>query len=102
MSFFIRMSIRAFVARDSRVRVTPAQWHELIGELRRRGRGERESGAFLLAANGGRVATVGRVVYFDDIDPTCLTGGITLQSSGFTALWRICSENRLRVIADVH
>lgn len=103
MTFFNRLSIPAFVARPSRVRVTAEAWDELIDELGRRGRGERESGAFLLASrHGRRRATVQRVTYFDDVDPTCLTGGITLQSSGFTALWRICAAHGLRVIADVH
>jgi proteasome lid subunit RPN8/RPN11 len=41
-------------------------------------------------------------VYFDDVDPTCLTGGSTIQSSGFAALLQICNEYGLRVIADVH
>jgi proteasome lid subunit RPN8/RPN11 len=103
MNFFIRLSIRAFVARRSRVRITPDGWRELLAELRQRGRGERESGAFLLAEAGALAATrVARVVYFDDVDPTCLTGGITIQSSGFTALWKICAEHGMRVIADVH
>lgn len=103
MSFFTRLSIRALVARRSRVRITPSRWDELIRELRQRGRGERESGAFLLARAGARARnTVARIVYFDDVDPTCLTGGITIQSSGFTALWKICAEHSLRVIGDVH
>lgn len=103
MNFFTRLSIRAFVARRSRVRITPHEWAELLAELRQRGRGSRESGAFLLAQAGARATTtVARVVYFDDVDPRCLTGGITIQSSGFTALWKICSEHGLRVIADVH
>lgn len=103
MNFFTPLSIRAFVARHSRVRIAPDGWAELLAELRRRGRGNRESGAFLLAGAGARATrTVTRVVYFDDVDPTCLTGGITIQSSGFTALWKICSEHGLRVVADVH
>ena len=103
MSFFTPPNIRAFVARPSRVRITPRQWIDLIEELRRRGSGHRESGAFLLArVDGPRSRTVVRAVYFDDVDPTCLTGGITIQTSGFAALSTICNEHRLRVIADVH
>lgn len=103
MSFFTRLSIRAFVAPRSRVRITLRRWDALIEELRVRGNGNRESGAFLLARAGGLYTrTVVRVVYFDDVDPTCLTGGITIQSSGFAALSKICSEHGLRVIADVH
>jgi len=85
------------------VRITPRRWDALIKELRNRGRGTRESGAFLLASAGDhRARTVARVVYFDDVDPTCLTGTITIQSSGFAALSTICNEHGLRVIADVH
>lgn len=103
MNFFTRLSIRVFVARRSRVRIAPAMWAELLAELRQRGRGNRESGAFLLARADGRAATtVARVVYFDDLDPTCLTGAILIQSAAFTTLWKICSERGLRVIADVH
>jgi proteasome lid subunit RPN8/RPN11 len=103
MSFFTRLSIRAFVAPRSRIRITPRRWDALIEELRVRGNGDRESGAFLLARADGRHArTVDRIVYFDDVDPTCLTGGITIQSSGFAALSNICNAHGLRVIADVH
>lgn len=102
MSFFIRRSIRAFVARHSRVRMTHEQWDDLVAELGRRAGGVREAGAFLLADTDGDRRTVRRVVYFDDVDPTCLTGGISMHSSGFDALWAICSADKLRVIADVH
>lgn len=103
MSFFTRVSIRAFVAPRSRVRITPRRWDALIEELRVRGNGDRESGAFLLArADGRRARTVVAIAYFDDVDLTCLTGGITIQSSGFAALSKICNERGLRVIADVH
>lgn len=102
MSFFTRPSIRAFVARRSRVRLTPRQWDDLIAELGRRAGGVREAGAFLLASTIGRSTSVARVVYFDDVDPACLTGGISMKSSAFSALWDICFTEELRVIADVH
>ncbi len=103
MSFSTHLSIRAFVARRSRVRVSPVVWCDLVTELGVRGGGVREAGAFLLARAGGRQpATVTRIVYFDDVDPTCLTGGISMHAVGFDALWKICSAGKLRVIADVH
>ena len=76
------------------------RWRGLLGELERRGDGRRESGAFLLAASTGD--RVEQVVYYDDLDAHCLTGGISFSTTGFTALWRICEEQALRVVADVH
>ena len=102
MTSFIHRTTRAFAGRRSRVRLTPAQWRELVGELGRRAGGVREAGAFLLARAGDTSTTVIRVVYYDDVDPDCLTGGISMSASGFSALWRICSAERLRVTGDVH
>ena len=102
MSFFTHLSIRAFVGRRSRVRLGRQQWGSLIVELEHRAGGVRESGAFLLASRSGPPTKVKRIVYFDEVDPNCLTGGISMSSSGFSALWRICSDERLRVIADIH
>ncbi len=103
MTFFTRPSFRAFVARRSRVRVSREEWAALLTELGRRGGGVRESGAFLLAmADGQEPRTIARVVYFDDVDPACLTGAISMHASGFDALWAICTAENLRVIADVH
>jgi proteasome lid subunit RPN8/RPN11 len=41
-------------------------------------------------------------VYYDDIDPGCLTGGINLNGLAFSRLWDICAAESRRVIADVH
>lgn len=102
MTFFTRVSIRAFVGRRSRVRMTLLEWAELIAELGRRAGGVRESGAFLLSdARGGR-PVVRMVVYFDDLDPKSLNGGVSLNAAAFGKLWRLCSAEGLRVIADVH
>jgi hypothetical protein len=84
------------------VRVTREQWDALLSELGHRAAGVRESGAFLLARTDGRPRTVARVVYYDDVDPACLTGGISMHASGFDELWAICTAEKLRVIADVH
>ena len=103
MNFFNHLITRAFVARHSRVRVSPIMWRDLVAELGRRAGGVRESGAFLLAPSSGRSRrTVQHVVYFDDVDPDSLTGGITMHSSGFDELWAICSAHGMRVVADVH
>jgi proteasome lid subunit RPN8/RPN11 len=45
---------------------------------------------------------VRRVVYFDDLDPASLNGGVSLNSAAFAKLWRLASSQELHVIADVH
>ena len=96
------MTIWAFRGRHALLRVRRALWRELIGELGRRGRGERESAAFLLGQRGGDHRTVTRVVYLDDLDPGCLTGGITFDGLAYSKLWDICDVENLRVIGDIH
>ncbi len=102
MSFFIQRITRAFVGRRSRVRLQAGQWRELLEELHRRAGGFREAGAFLLSRKDRGSRTIERIVYFDDIDPACLTGGISMCSAAFSKLWRICRAEGLRVVADVH
>jgi proteasome lid subunit RPN8/RPN11 len=83
-----------------RLEIARSSWRELLGELARRGRGKRESGAFLLGAAESRLIT--DVAYFDDLDPHCLKGNIEFDVSGFTALFKLCRQKALRVVADVH
>ncbi len=90
-----------------RLRISRLTWHRMIRELRLRGDGSRESGAFLLAsltihADSTSAPTVRRVIYYDDLDPACLTGGITLAGHAYDTLWQICAESRLSVVADIH
>jgi proteasome lid subunit RPN8/RPN11 len=77
-------------------------WRGLMHELARRGRGERESGAFLLANRTRSPRKVAETVYFDDLDPECLDGAVSICGEAFSRLWRICDERGMRVIADVH
>jgi proteasome lid subunit RPN8/RPN11 len=78
-------------------------WRQIIGELAARGHGDRESGAFLLGQVGsGRVRRVFDVIYYDDLDERCLTGGISFDGSAYGRLWDQCGERGLPVIADVH
>lgn len=76
-------------------------WKRLVAELKRRGRGARESGAFLLAkATSNRVS---RFVPYDDLDPRALESGIiTFHAPGFVELWNLCREEGVRVVADIH
>lgn len=100
MTYFTRLNIRALVARHSHVRMTRREWTELIAQLRDRAGGVRESGAFLLAR--GKNRRVVAVVYFDDLHPDSLDGGVSMPSTAFADLWTMCREQGLRVIADVH
>lgn len=76
-------------------------WARLFRDLRRRGRGRRESGAFLLSHQGSRKIT--RYVCYDDLDPTALdTGIIVFHGAGFVPLWDLCSREKMKVVADIH
>jgi len=76
-------------------------WRKLIFDLRTRGAGRRESGAFLLAPpNADRITAY---VCYDDLDPSALdTGIIVFHGSGYAQLWQLCEARQLRVVADVH
>ena len=76
-------------------------WRRLLKELRERGQGERESGAFLLGKPARRRIT--RFICYDDLDERALeTGIITFHAAGFVRLWEICKREGLIVFADVH
>ena len=95
------MTIWAYRRRDALLRMRRSAWDAMIAELGRRGQGRRESGAFLLADRHGDPTTVTRVVYLDDLDPNCLTGGISFDGLAYSKLWDICDAEHRRVIGDV-
>ena len=103
MTFSIRRNIRGFVLPKVRLFCPTALWRQGLGELRRRGQGRRESGAFLLGSSSGSQRQIERFLYYDNVDPHCLDSGI-VQFSGnaFPAVWSLCSDEGLSVIADVH
>lgn len=69
--------------------------------LRTRNR-TRESGAFLLGTEG-TTKRIEKFVFYDDLDPHALSSGIVhFDGSKFPLLWRICREEGLTVVADVH
>lgn len=89
--------------------IETALFKQLMRELARRGSGVRESGAFLLSRNenAGFVGDTGwvnvtEVVYYDDLDPLCLTGGITFGAGGCGVLAEICRKDRVHVVGDIH
>ena len=76
-------------------------WMRLFYQLRRRGRGQRESGAFLLSALGSRRIT--KFICYDDLDPTALDSGIIVfHGAGFVPLWDFCRREQMTVVADIH
>lgn len=84
-----------------RLLISRRLWRGLAQELHTRGGDARESGAFLLA---GRIAPerISAFVMYDDLDATCLTGGISFSGAGYTKLWRQCRDRDLKVVADIH
>lgn len=93
--------------------ITRSRYRDLMDELARRGRRQRESGAVLLAPvhlvplpgtapSRPRRIPVTKVVYFDDLDPDCLKGNIEFSATGFDKLWSYCADRGLTVVADVH
>ena len=87
----------------TRIEIDEVLWQTMIRELGRRGlNGQREAGAFLLAHIGEDKQSVTRVIYFDDLDPNSLVGNIHIRSAGLLRLGKMCREEGLRVLADVH
>ncbi|HEX8386863.1 MAG TPA: Mov34/MPN/PAD-1 family protein [Rubricoccaceae bacterium] len=103
MTSWLRRTTRALVSPGHRISCDRDVWEEGQAELRRRGGGHRESGAFLLGAAEGRRRRVERFVYYDDVDPHALDSGVVdLDGAAFGPLWSLCRRNGLSVVADVH
>ena len=78
-------------------------WARMLADLRRRGGGRRESGAFLLGRKNGPRGRITTYVCYDDLDPNALKSGVvTFHAKGYSALWKLCREKALEVLADVH
>ena len=75
MNFSIRAIIRGLVAPNHRLSCPRELWYAGLRELKSRGGGRRESGAFLLGKNYDGIRRVCRFVYYDDLDPHCLDQG---------------------------
>jgi proteasome lid subunit RPN8/RPN11 len=91
------------VAPEHQLACSASLWRRGLAELKHRGKGRHESGAFLLGRQQSNRRTVHRFVYYDDLDPHCLDSGIViLEGSVFGQLWRICRETDMSVVADVH
>lgn len=96
------MTIWASRGRHSLLRFRRRDWRSMVEELGRRGGGQKEAGAFLLAPRDGDRRRVDRIVYLDDLDPNCLQGAISFDGRAYSKLWDICDATGLRVLGDVH
>lgn len=93
----------AFDSAITVVRVPLLLWAQVIYQLRRRGNGEGESGAFLLGRQDSVSGRVTTYVCYDDLDPEAhRSGAITFHAVGYAALWEYCRKRNLQVLADVH
>jgi len=91
------------LATEEPIGIPRLTWFSLVGDLRRRGRGRRESGAFLLGRGGGKDRRVADYVCYDDLDPRALDQGIVVfHGEGFSKLWALCARRKLQVLADIH
>ena len=104
MNFSILAIICRLLAPRHELSCSWPTWRRLLRDLRTRGRGVHESGAFLL----GRIDKRGhrRIVdylLYDDLDPHSLdTGIVRLDGSHFGKLWDLCAQRNVMVVADVH
>jgi len=80
-----------------------ALWIALLRDLRARGGGYRESGAFLLGklANGTRIAEA--FVPYESLDSEAQHHDyVRLRTEAFGNLWAECAQQKREVVADVH
>jgi hypothetical protein len=85
------------------VQVPVLLWWRVTRDLRRRGQGRQESGAFLLGRQRGHKARATAYVCYDDLDPDAYQGGgIAFHADGYAAFWQYCREKKLQLLTDVH
>ncbi|MGD0021269.1 MAG: hypothetical protein ABSC54_03100 [Smithellaceae bacterium] len=85
------------------IRVPILLWALMVLELRQRGAGKGESGAFLLGRRQGFSAQATNYICYDDLDPqACRYGAVTFHAAGYADLWQYCREKKVEVLADVH
>lgn len=85
------------------IRIPVCLWAKLLRDLRRKGQGRGESGAFLLGRDDNSPGRVTAYLPYDAIDPGAYQGGaIQFHAVGYAALWAYCKDKQLQVLADVH
>ena len=89
------MADELFIPRD--------RWLALMAELRRRGGGKTESGAFLLGKRQGDRRLFETCIFYDELDVNAYSTGVcVLYADAFEKLWGLCGSSGLQVLADVH
>lgn len=104
MNFSIVETMRRLYAPQHKLSCSASLWRKLLDGLRQRGHyGRHESGAFLLGERREGRSRITRFVLYDDLDPKCLeTGIVHFDGRYFGALWEVCRQRGLSVVADVH
>jgi proteasome lid subunit RPN8/RPN11 len=74
----------------------------MLHELRERGQGHRESGAFLLGHLRRDTRVIESFIPYDAVDPAALRGHIVFDGSHMDLVWAECRRRGLQVVADVH
>jgi hypothetical protein len=88
---------------NTSIRISFFLWWQLVHQLRRRGQGQRESGAFLLGRADKSSGKVSSFICYDDLDPHAYqSGAIAFHAEGCAALWEHCRNHGLQVLADAH
>jgi len=85
MIYSIRATIRGLVAPNHRLSCSSKLWRQGLTELKQRGGGKRESGAFLLGKRNGEQRAITGFTFYDDLDPHCLDTGIVVFDGRATA-----------------
>ena len=103
MTFSIRATIRVLAAPDHRISCSRRFWRHVLEELRLRGEGCHESGAFLLGMERRGRLQVTDAIFYDDLDSNAYeTGACVLHGDAFGKLWAMCRDRDLTVVADAH
>jgi proteasome lid subunit RPN8/RPN11 len=79
--------------------ISSTQWSKLIHGLKKRSKGIRESGAFLLTKPG--TGRIDRIVFYDQFDESVSNTGI-IQFKGGYDFYIYLEKNALEVFADIH
>lgn len=90
-------------SKTSSIQVPILLWRRLLRDLRHRGAGRGESGAFLFGVDGKQPRRATTYVCYDDFDPNAYQrGAIAFHAEGYAALWSYCKDHKLEILADVH
>jgi hypothetical protein len=78
-------------------------WAGLMADLKVRGRGTRESGAFLLAQADADPPVVTGWLPYDVLAAESLRYAyVRLESDAFSQLWEFCATKKVKVVGDIH